>query len=154
MVKVDCRGLACPIPVLKTKEALEKGATELLVIVDNKASRENVKRFALKEGCSVEVEERDGLFYLKITKQGASAPSTSTSETKKGPDSRGKKSVTVLIALSLIHISEPTRHSIVSGGWGGGMAFLTGKQQKGGFPPFLPPPQKQKRAPTAEGKNR
>ncbi len=71
MKTVDCRGQACPIPVLKTKEALsqlEKG--EITVIVDNKASRENVKRFAQKEGCSVEVEEKDGLFYIKITKGG------------------------------------------------------------------------------------
>ena len=66
---VDCRGLACPIPVLKTKEALESMDSGVVtVIVDNRASRENVKRFAEKAGCSVTVEEKGGLFYLKITK--------------------------------------------------------------------------------------
>ncbi|TCK03347.1 sulfurtransferase-like selenium metabolism protein YedF [Phorcysia thermohydrogeniphila] len=66
---VDCRGLACPVPVLKTKEALESiDSGVITVIVDNRASRENVKRFAEKAGCSVTVEEKEGLYYLKITK--------------------------------------------------------------------------------------
>ena len=66
---VDCRGLACPVPVLKTKEALESVDSGVItVIVDNRASKENVKRFAEKAGCSVTVEEKEGLYYLKITK--------------------------------------------------------------------------------------
>jgi len=66
---VDCRGKACPIPVLETKkalEALDKG--EITVLVDNKASRENVKRFAEKIGCSVKIEEGNGIFKLVISK--------------------------------------------------------------------------------------
>jgi len=66
MEEINCRGLACPIPVLKTKEALERGAEEIAVIVDNRASKENVRRFAEKMGCSVEVEERGKEFILKI----------------------------------------------------------------------------------------
>ncbi len=63
---VDCRGLACPIPVLKTKEALEKGIGNFTIIVDNKASRENVKRFVEKMGYSAHVEEKDGEFYIAV----------------------------------------------------------------------------------------
>lgn len=66
---VDARGFPCPKPVLMTKEALEKieeGIVE--VLVDNVASRENVKRFAEKMGCSVEVEEEEGFYRLKIIK--------------------------------------------------------------------------------------
>ena len=56
---VDCRGLSCPIPVLKTKEALESVSSGVVVvIVDNRASKENVKRFAEKAGCKVSVEKK------------------------------------------------------------------------------------------------
>ena len=71
MEEINCRGLACPIPVLKTKEALERGAEEIAVIVDNRASKENVRRFAEKMGCSVEVEERGKEFILRIRRREA-----------------------------------------------------------------------------------
>ena len=56
-VVLDCCGLACPQPVIKTKEALESGAGQLLVIVDNEASRDNVTRFARSRGCEVSVAD-------------------------------------------------------------------------------------------------
>ncbi len=99
MIRVDCRGLACPVPVLKTKEALEKVAQgELLVIVDNKASRENVKRFAQKMGCSVEVEEKGGEYHIKIFKGSLKEPR----ETENREGSSKEKVITVLIASSYV----------------------------------------------------
>jgi len=95
MKKVDCRGLACPAPVLKTKEALEeieKG--ELVVIVDNKASKENVKRFAQKAGCRVRVEEKDGEFYIHIVKGEATA--------QEEEERREGKEVAVFIASTYV----------------------------------------------------
>jgi len=52
-VTLDCIGLPCPKPVLKTKEALENGAQLLKVIVDNEASKNNVTRFSKNQGCEV-----------------------------------------------------------------------------------------------------
>ena len=69
MTEVDARGLPCPQPVIKTKkalEAIEEGA--VTVLVDSPESRENVQRFAQSEGCRVELQEREGVFYLDITK--------------------------------------------------------------------------------------
>ncbi len=66
---VDARGLPCPRPVLMTKEALdgiEEGVVE--VLVDSVASKENVRRFAQRCGCTVEVQEEEGFFRLKIVK--------------------------------------------------------------------------------------
>jgi len=86
---VDCRGFACPIPVLKTKEALEKVKSGVItVIVDNRASKENVKKFAEKMGCSVSIEEREGNFYMKIVKEGESLkqPSPAVEENRKKGD--------------------------------------------------------------------
>ena len=42
---VDARGLACPAPVVKTKDALKGGAAEIEVLVDNPTARDNVCRF-------------------------------------------------------------------------------------------------------------
>jgi selenium metabolism protein YedF len=56
---VDARGLSCPQPVLETKKALENGDTgNILVLVDNPTSKENVSRFARNQGCDVSVREK------------------------------------------------------------------------------------------------
>ncbi len=48
---IDCRGLACPAPVLKTKELIEQEQPESLVVtVDNEAAKENVTRFMEHQG--------------------------------------------------------------------------------------------------------
>ena len=70
--ELDCRGLACPQPVLNTKDALEESAvTQVTVIVDNSAAKENVSRFAMTKGCDVEVAEIETDFKLTITKKEA-----------------------------------------------------------------------------------
>jgi len=94
---VDCRGKACPIPVLETKKALEEiEAGTITVLVDNKASRENVKRFAEKAGCIVEIEEDNGIFKLKITKGTAESVQEEKIESKKTGN------YTVLIASTYV----------------------------------------------------
>jgi len=71
MKKIDCRGLACPQPVVNTKKALEEvapGAT-LTVVVDNPAARENVTFLAQNAGHRVEVKENNGEYVLSITRK-------------------------------------------------------------------------------------
>jgi selenium metabolism protein YedF len=54
--ELDCRGQACPQPVLKTKEIVDQGeALQLTVLVDNEAARENVSRFLERSGYQVKV---------------------------------------------------------------------------------------------------
>ncbi len=69
MKEIDCRGLACPQPVLTTKKALEEGQEELIVVVDNIAARDNVERFAKSQGATVQVEKRGNDFLLYIKKK-------------------------------------------------------------------------------------
>lgn len=65
---LDCRGMACPLPVVETKKAVETGNDKnILVIVDNAAARENVSRFAANAGCRVDVTEKDSCWRLEIT---------------------------------------------------------------------------------------
>ncbi len=70
MAVLDCRGLACPQPVVNTKQALDQlRGEELIVIVDNTFSCNNVERFAQSQGCSAEIKQRDQDFYIHIQKR-------------------------------------------------------------------------------------
>ncbi len=72
MKEIDCRGKACPQPVITTKHALEELRDgEVTIIVNDPSSSENVQRFASSQGCAVEVENRGGDFYIRIQKERA-----------------------------------------------------------------------------------
>lgn len=75
MKEIDCRGLACPAPVLKTKEAIEKaGLTEITIIVDNEAAKQNVSRFLKTKSFEPSIREEGGAFYISgsLEKEAAS----------------------------------------------------------------------------------
>ena len=60
MIEVDVRGMSCPIPVVKTKKAIEQNPGEtILVLLNNAVSKENVARFAGNKGYTAQ-EETDG----------------------------------------------------------------------------------------------
>lgn len=69
-IVVDARGLPCPQPVIRTKEALEQYKGEpLQVIVGSQESRDNVMRFLTHSGVEIDrVEEKSGEFYI-LTKK-------------------------------------------------------------------------------------
>jgi len=70
VIELDARGLNCPIPVVRTKKALEgmeKG--DLTVLIERPDGCQNVQRFAESQGCKVTVDEKDGLFYIHIHKE-------------------------------------------------------------------------------------
>jgi selenium metabolism protein YedF len=59
--ELDCRGQACPQPVLKTKEIVDQGdVLQLTVLVDNEAARENVSRFLERSGYQVQLAGQGG----------------------------------------------------------------------------------------------
>ncbi len=67
---VDARGLACPQPVILTKKALEElKEGSLVVIVDNDAARGNVCNLAASKSCGTKVEEKEGAYYITITRE-------------------------------------------------------------------------------------
>lgn len=72
VITVDNRGLSCPQPVIHTKKALSNLAEgqALVSIVDNEVAKENVRRFAASAGCQVEIEEKDGLYFLTLLRSG------------------------------------------------------------------------------------
>ncbi len=60
MKRLDVRGLSCPMPVLKTKQAIKDGEKNLEIVSDNNTSMENISKFLKIEGLSFTVtEDRD-----------------------------------------------------------------------------------------------
>lgn len=68
-VTVDARGLSCPVPVIKTKQALEKPFEGVVVVLlDEEVAKENVTRLADGLGYTVEAAENAGEFTLTLRK--------------------------------------------------------------------------------------
>lgn len=87
---IDARGLSCPQPVVLTKKGLEE-SDQITTIVDNGIAVENVTKLANSKGCTVQVEEKEGVYYLHISKSRKACQNT--------PENQG--SVAVLITSSL-----------------------------------------------------
>ncbi|NPV89836.1 MAG: SirA family protein [Firmicutes bacterium] len=73
MDALDVRGLSCPIPVLKTQKALEKGPAELQVVGTGNTAKQNVAKFAKSKGYDVQVNsETDDVWQMVISKRSGS----------------------------------------------------------------------------------
>ncbi len=67
MIEVDVRGYSCPIPVVRTKKAIDEHPKEpMIVLVETATSRDNVSRLAQSRGYSVKVEEVTDGFRLVL----------------------------------------------------------------------------------------
>lgn len=87
-MQLDCRGLACPEPVIKTKNALEELPNDsvLEVLVSTEASKQNVMRFAANGGYTNEAKNQDDYFIINIVKGfacGIASESSSQSQFQK-----------------------------------------------------------------------
>ncbi len=68
MIEVDARGFSCPIPVVRTKKALDENPEKQVnVLVETAVSKENVSRLAESRGYSVKVEETEDGFRLILS---------------------------------------------------------------------------------------
>jgi selenium metabolism protein YedF len=82
MKTIDCRNMACPMPVVTVKRALEEAAGEnVQVLLDAGPPRENVARFAANRGFAVEESPVEGGYSLLISGRPAG---TLASPEKKG----------------------------------------------------------------------
>ena len=81
---IDCKGLQCPMPVVKTKkyfDSVESG--ESTIIVDNLVAKNNVVKLAEGSGYKSIVEEKEDLYFIKITKEKCEVVNTETKDEKK-----------------------------------------------------------------------
>ncbi len=69
-MKIDCRDLECPEPVIRTKKALDSLGEEgiLEVVVNNQAAKENILRFAASQECQAQYAEDTSDIFISITK--------------------------------------------------------------------------------------
>jgi len=74
MKAIDCRGLACPAPVLQTKNAIENEALDAIrVTVDNEAAKQNVSRFLGTQNFQVTIESEGEDFHVTGRRTGGAA---------------------------------------------------------------------------------
>ena len=69
--QLDFRGLRCPLPVLRAKQALDdmNSGETLRIVATDPASMKNIQAFIGITGNElVEVQEEDGKFYYLIKK--------------------------------------------------------------------------------------
>jgi selenium metabolism protein YedF len=104
--ELDCRGLACPAPVLQTKQKIEKeNLSEIRVIVDNQAAKENVSRFLGTQKFEVAVEQRGPDYYVS-GKRGTGA-TVSEPPAAPRPDTE-KRKIMVMIATDRMGYGDDT----------------------------------------------
>ena len=95
---LDCQGLACPEPVIRTRTAVQNGCTDLIVLVDNEPSSQNVSRFLGRSGFAVSVEKRGEALYA-VSGHAACAACTEAEEIIQAADvssSSAKRTVVML----------------------------------------------------------
>ncbi|HHV06976.1 MAG TPA: sulfurtransferase-like selenium metabolism protein YedF [Firmicutes bacterium] len=95
-LRVDARGLACPLPVVKTKKAIENiDSGKVVAIVDNTVARDNIMKLAQGLSLPVDVVADGTDFILSIMKGGgvAVAEPETGSEAAVLPERSGKNVV-------------------------------------------------------------
>ena len=65
--KIDLRGYSCPIPLLRTRDALA-GCDDLTVIIDEPAARENILKYAASQHFKVDCSDGKEEWTLHIVK--------------------------------------------------------------------------------------
>jgi selenium metabolism protein YedF len=110
-ITLDCRGLACPGPVLRCKECVEAQdrPQTLTVTVDNQAAQENVSRFLTMRGYAVTASESGGIVELRATATGEAAPATPEAKRAPAPagDSAAEPKTAVFITADTVGRGDP-----------------------------------------------
>ena len=97
--ELDCRGLACPAPVLETKKAVDtKGPGKIVVTVDNEAAKENISRFLGSQGFEVSIRGEANDFHVSGTKIGGTVSKSAVIEEQEGE----KQKIMVMVTTDRI----------------------------------------------------
>ena len=96
---IDCRGLACPLPVVNAKKASEEltAGDMLTILVDNEIAVQNLTRFAKHKGFGVSAEKKGDKEYAVIMNiSGTTDEETKDEDVACVMDSRRKGMLVVL----------------------------------------------------------
>ena len=101
---IDCRGMACPLPVVNAKKAAEElqPGDILKVLVDNEIAVQNLSRFAEHKGFGVSARKNaDKEYAVIMAVSGAAAAEAKAEEIVCAVDSRRKGMLVVLSANTM-----------------------------------------------------
>ena len=95
---VDCKGMACPLPVVNAKKASEElhAGDMLTVLVDNEIAVQNLTRFAEHKGFGVSAEKKAEKEYAVMMNVSGEAAADTKEEVICAVDSRRKGMLVVL----------------------------------------------------------
>ena len=95
---IDCRGMACPLPVINAKNASEELQAEdlLTVLVDNEIAVQNLTRFAEHKGFRVSAQKKAEKEYAVVMGISAAAEAPLAEEIACAVDTRRKGMLVVL----------------------------------------------------------
>ncbi len=99
MIKVNAIGDTCPIPVVKTKNAIKEmgGTGTVEVLVDNEIAVQNLTKMANQKGYQIVSKKLKEHKYQSLITVGEGAPEEAVEEEAYCiPDSRAKKTVVVI----------------------------------------------------------
>ena len=105
MITVDAMGDNCPIPVIKTKKAMDAltGPETIEVLVDNEIAVQNLTRLAENKGCTIETEKRSEKEY-RVTLTTGEAVERTVDEANLCTTPTEQK--TVVVVISADHMGE------------------------------------------------
>ena len=97
---IDCRGQACPLPVVNAKKAAEElnAGDVLTVLVDNEIAVQNLTRFAEHKGFAVSAEKKAQKEYAVTMTVSGEAAEAKEEEIACAVDTRRKGMLVVLSA--------------------------------------------------------
>ena len=106
---IDCKGMACPQPVVNAKKAAERlnSGDVLTVLVDNEIAVQNLTRFAEHKGFGVSAEKKaDREYAVIMTISGAVAEKNKEEEIACVMDSR-RKGMLVVLSGNVMGTGDP-----------------------------------------------
>ena len=120
MIKVNAIGDACPIPVVKTLNAIKelKGADVIETLVDNETAVQNLIRMADKKGCKVNAEKISDNEFKVVIEVGEAALATPVDTENvvcELPKSGKKNTVVVISSKAMGHGGDELGTALMKG---------------------------------------
>lgn len=120
MIRVNAIGDACPLPVVKTLNAIRelKGADIIETLVDNEIAVQNLTRMADKKGCPVKSEklgEKEFKVTIQVGDAALAQPVDTESVTCELPRTGKKNTVVVISSKAMGQGSEELGTALMKG---------------------------------------
>ena len=107
---IDCRGMACPLPVVNAKKAAEEfsAGDVLTVLVDNEIAVQNLTRFGEHKGFTVSAEKKsDKEYAVAMNINGENTQQAASEETVACEMDSRQKGMLVVLSANTMGTGDP-----------------------------------------------